>query len=373
MKSTRVATVFEPMDSATNQTDGASPVARASSNQSSSGPERTLYCHRHVYGSNRGGTRLCRSQARRGCAHDRRVPSPSPGPTSTRIYYIGSTTINYANLSGGEGGELSVAGATFDDPYGLSIDPASNLIYWANEGNATTDTGAIAYTSLSGLGGGSLNPTAPVNHPQDPVIQSAPAGTGAPAVSGGSTPGSVLSCSTGTWAGDLAGGFFYQAPTTYRYQWNLNGAAIGGATAGTYAAVGVGNYTCTVTGSDQAGSSSQTSGAFAVSAPAALPAKKATISFKTVKLNPKNGTATILAQVSGPGKLSLSGKKIVGANGRSSGAQVVKLAVRSKGNAKKTPSKKGKVKVQVKVVFTPSGGGSAVSKTRSILLKKKLG
>jgi hypothetical protein len=285
-------------------------------------------------------------------------------PTSTRIYYVGETTIDYANLSGGGGGELNVAGATYDDPYGLAIDPATNSIYWTNEENGTNPEGALAYASLSGLGGASLNPTAPVNHPQDPVIQSAPAGTAAPTVSGAATPGSVLSCSTGSWAADLAGGFFYQAPTSYGYQWNLNGAAIGGATGSTYTAAGAGSYTCTVTASDQAGSSNQTSSAFTVAA---------TLRFKKIKRNLKKGTATILAQVSGPGKLSLSGKKIVGAKGRSSGAQVVKLTVKAKGKAKKALAKKGKVKVQAKVVFAPSGGGSAVSKAKGILLKKKLG
>jgi uncharacterized membrane protein len=70
----------------------------------------------------------------------------------------------------------------------------------------------------------------------------------------------ALSCSTGTWAADFAGSFVYQAPTTYAYQWLRNGQPVSGAIAATFTAQSAGQYTCTVTATNQAGTSAQTSG-----------------------------------------------------------------------------------------------------------------
>ncbi|MBA3866539.1 MAG: hypothetical protein H0X42_09380 [Solirubrobacterales bacterium] len=102
------------------------------------------------------------------------------------------------------------------------------------------------------------------------------------------------------------------------------------------------------------------------------PVSVATLKFKKVKRNLKKGTVTILAQVSGPGQLTVTGKKVVKVKRNATGAQVVKLVVRARGKAKKTLSEMGKVKVRLKAVFVPSGGGAAVSKTKSVVLKRKL-
>jgi Right handed beta helix region len=104
-----------------------------------------------------------------------------------------------------------------------------------------------------------------------------------------------------------------------------------------------------------------------------VPTAAPTLKLKKIKLNLKKGTATILAQVSGPGKLALSGKNVVGANGSASGVQVVKLTVKAKGRSKQALSATGKAKVKVKIAFTPAGGGPPVSRTKSIVLKKKIG
>lgn len=55
----------------------------------------------------------------------------------------------------------------------------------------------------------------------------APTNTVAPAITGTARVGQVLTGSTGTWSGT----------PTYARQWYANGAAIGGATAATYAPV----------------------------------------------------------------------------------------------------------------------------------------
>jgi hypothetical protein len=286
-----------------------------------------------------------------------------------RAYYFGETGLDYVSLDGSGGGSIETGEANVKGPYGLTIDPATDRIYWANYDNDASAEGALAYADLNGLGGGNINPTGPIDGPQDPVILSEPKAAGAPVVSGATTPGSTLSCSTGSWAADLPGQFYYQAPTTYAYRWTLNGAAISGATGSTYAATSAGTYGCTVTAANQAGSAAQTSAGFAVATPVVV--TQATVKITAVKLNKKKGTATISAAVSGPGELTLTGKNLATAKGTSHGAGVVKLAVKTKGKGKKTLSKKGKLKLKVKIAFAPSGGGTKVTTTKSVVLKKQ--
>jgi hypothetical protein len=142
-------------------------------------------------------------------------------------------------------------------PYGVVIDPVAGMIYWISE------PGAVRVGSLSGSGSPSSLFTG-----QDAsyflAVLRTPVGTGAPEVSGGSTAGSVLSCSVGSWASDLIGAFLYPAPTSFTYKWSFSGADIAGATSSTYTAPAGGSYACRVTASNQAGSASQTSAAVTV-------------------------------------------------------------------------------------------------------------
>ena len=48
----------------------------------------------------------------------------------------------------------------------------------------------------------------------------------------------------------------------------------------------------------------------------------------------------------------------------------VSVTVKPTGQALKTLNKKGKVTVKVTITFTPSGGGSPVTKTQKVVLKK---
>lgn len=188
-------------------------------------------------------------------------------PASGRIYWVNnapSSNVSYAALSGTGGGDVSTTGATFNSPYGMAFDPATGRIFWGNYGNGGTRAGAIGYASAAGGGGALTIATAPVDGPQDPLIFKSPSGTGAPQISRSSASRVALSCSQGSWA-DAPGSFVYQAPRTYSYQWTLNGAAIGGATASSYTASRPGAYACVVTGSNANGSASQTSSAAQVS------------------------------------------------------------------------------------------------------------
>ncbi len=139
-----------------------------------------------------------------------------------KLYWANiGNTISYANLDGsGGGGELNLAGATERGAVGLGIDPTTGRIYWGNLGGDN-----LSYVNLDGSGGGGLFNTSPVT-PSDPrfvALLRAPSATGAPQITGGSSPNAVLSCSQGEWAPDALGSFFYRAPQSFVYQWTRNG------------------------------------------------------------------------------------------------------------------------------------------------------
>lgn len=234
------------------------------------------------------------------------ITSLSVNPAAGQIYWISrnTKTISHANLSGGGGGDFGYGEAAFKEPYGMAFDPASGRIYWANYGNHEVRTGALGFANLAGVGGGIDVATAPVAGPQDPVILKGPSGTGAPAVT--RTPNTTsLSCSQGSWAEDLAGSFVYQAPRSYSYQWLLNGSSISGATSSTYTATAPGAYSCSVTGSNQNGSATQTSGSVT------LLAGGLKLALKKHKARAKAGHAGVFAFVAtNPGDFAVSGSTL---------------------------------------------------------------
>lgn len=91
-----------------------------------------------------------------------------------------------------------------------------------------------------------------------PPAPVAPTNTVAPAVTGTATVGQLLSTTDGTWTGDPV--------ISFTYQWQRDGADIGGATANTYTLV-IADYgkaiRCVVTGTNGVGSSSANSNATA--------------------------------------------------------------------------------------------------------------
>jgi len=179
-------------------------------------------------------------------------------PAGTRIYWTNlDSTIYYANLDGsGGGGPFNTSGATDAGGIGMAIDPATGRMYWGNLGNDT-----ISYANIDGSGGGGqLNISgATPDAPRFVALHRAPSGAGAPQISGGSSVGSVLTCSQAAWAPDLFSSFFYRAPQSSAYQWIRGRSMITGATAGTFKAKKGGSYACQVTATNQAGSTSQTS------------------------------------------------------------------------------------------------------------------
>jgi hypothetical protein len=187
-----------------------------------------------------------------------------------RVYFLGAIgpeeTIGYANVNGSGGGNVSLAGATMKTSWGLAFDPAFNRLYWGNEGNAEVKTNAFGFVNVGGGSGGINIATAPVANPQEPVVLKSPIGTGVPSVTRNPKNRAALSCSTGSWGADAAGGFVYQAPRTFTYQWLREGKPVSGATSATFNAKSAGKYTCVVAATNQTGTASQTSAAITVKA-----------------------------------------------------------------------------------------------------------
>jgi hypothetical protein len=195
-------------------------------------------------------------------------------PAAGKIYWADSDNfggkIRVGNLDGS--GVQDLYTGEFGTE-GVAIDPAAGKIYWADKEFGCTPLfcfgiGKIRVGNLDRSGVQDLNPEEFASYL---ALLRSPAGGGAPQVSGGSSGGSVLLCSQGSWASDLEGAFLYRAPRSFAYQWSLDGADIPGATASSYTASAGGSYTCRVTASNQAGSTAQTSAAHAVIPPPSPP------------------------------------------------------------------------------------------------------
>lgn len=325
-------------------------------------------------------------------------------PAAGRIYWASyaTDTISYANLSGSGGADLDTTGAPIEGPDGLTIDTTTNRVYWANSRGES-----IGYASLNGGGGGRVNTPSPLFVPAglaiDPVLQTIywadeeleqigaaglqggspalPATGGAsldganfpvllesprnldkPTVQGQHKPGATLTCTQGTWRGDVVESFLYRAPQSFSYQWFRNGKPVAGATAATTVANKVGAYTCDVTATNFAGSEAWTSPLeFSVNA---------TVAFKKVTFNRKRGTATLRVAVTGSGRLDVYGKGVANAQ-RKHAAGTAKIIVRTSGKARIKLKNTGKAKVKATVSYTPEGG-KAIKRRKTIVLKKKL-
>jgi DNA-binding beta-propeller fold protein YncE len=293
-----------------------------------------------------------------------------------RIYWTnfesgsGAGTIGWADLNGVAAGTLPVAPGLIDEPTGLAIDPFTERIYWANEVGGT-----LASASLDGSGGSLLDTSgSPPNFPAYPSLLKAPQSTAGPTLSGGASVGATLTCKPGTWAADLVESFLYRAPQTTAIGWTLNGSTLNGATAATLTVTQPGSYACQSIATNGAGSTTVTSSSVNVAAASAqmTPVAPAVLQLTKVKLDKHHGTATVLAKVSGPGMLTLTGKNVVRRTVKASGVGIAKLKVVAKGKALKALRKTGKVRVGITVKFVATEGATA-STSRSITLRRRLG
>jgi hypothetical protein len=93
--------------------------------------------------------------------------------------------------------------------------------------------------------------------------------------------------------------------------------------------------------------------------------------FGKLKRNLAKGTATLPVSVPGAGSLSLRGKSIRKVAKQAKGAGKVSLGLKPNAGGKRALGDTGKLRVRVKVTFTPTGG-TALTKAKSVLLKQSL-
>lgn len=184
-------------------------------------------------------------------------------PAAGKTYWAAGETIRVANLDGS-----GTATTLFTEPAGslpiaVAVDPDAGRIYWSETG-----TPAIRVANLDGSGTPSSLFTEPGGTaPSFLSLLRSPAGAGAPVISGAAGIGQQLSCSQGTWAPDLLGSQLFRAPASFAFQWQRDGADLAGETTETFTPTELGEYTCRVTATNHAGSSSQTSAALVLSEP----------------------------------------------------------------------------------------------------------
>ena len=325
-------------------------------------------------------------------------------PAAGRIYWASAkgNAISYANLNGSGGTDLNTTGAPVVAPDGLAIDTTTGRVYWANYRGES-----IGYASVNGGSGGQVNTPSPLGAPAgvaiDPTLQTIfwgdeeldqigavslqggapvqPATSGAtldtanfpvllesprnldkPTVQGQHKPGATLTCTQGTWRGDVVESFLYRAPQSFSYQWFRNGKPVAGATAATTVASKVGAYTCDVTATNFAGSDAWTSPLeFNVNA---------TVAFKKVTFNRKKGTATLRVAVTGSGRLDVYGKGVANAQ-RKHAAGIAKIIITTSGKARIKLKSTGRARVKATISYTPEGG-KAIKRRKTVVLKKKL-
>ncbi len=134
----------------------------------------------------------------------------------------------------------------------------------------------------------------------------------------------------------------------------------------------VGAHTFSVRATDRAGNvGPEATHDFEVEAGKPNP-RPARLQLKRPKLKRAKGIALLPAKVSGPGKVVLLKSKMVRATKRKAGkATTVRLKVAARGKALKKLRTKGKLKLKVRVRFTPKNG-APVTKSKRLTLRKKV-
>lgn len=89
---------------------------------------------------------------------------------------------------------------------------------------------------------------------------------------------------------------------------------------------------------------------------------------KKVKRNRKAGTAKLTVALGGPGRLTLTGKKVK-RQSKAAAAGKVKLLIKAKGKAAKALRERGKAKVRLSVAYTPTGGLPATA-VKTVILRR---
>jgi DNA-binding beta-propeller fold protein YncE len=301
-------------------------------------------------------------------------------PAASRIYWAdrGAGKISWASLDGSGGEDINTSGATAEEPTGVAVDPEAGRIYWGNFKGATDKK--ISYAGLDGTGGADLNIEGAIETGafSFPALLKAPNGSGAPSVSGGTTTGSTLSCSQGSWAADVDSEFLFRAPQSYAYSWQRDGADLPGASGTTLVASEPGLYSCRVAAANVAGSASQTSAQVQVSSESSRPSGSAKPSndftigrVKKGKLSltlASAGAVRVIAIVPRHKKKRRGIAPAIKPSTASGGPGAILVRLKLTRFAKATLKRTGRLTFSARVTFTPTGG-EAKTKTATLKLR----
>ncbi|HEY0277904.1 MAG TPA: YncE family protein [Solirubrobacterales bacterium] len=309
-----------------------------------------------------------------------------------RVYWANydTGTIGWSTLDGNEGGLRSVGPlAEPEGAIGIAIDPEADKLFWANENGfvAELDLGRALVRQLDiGTGSPPVEPSFPVllKKPKFEPVAVPPSPVAQPS-------GSTLTCYSVPTEPDLPESFLYRAPQSVAYEWAHEGVTVAGATGQTLVATEPGGYSCETVATNGAGSAEASGGSFTietppavvtpppVSPPTAPPAEPPapqpihvtlpSVTVLKVRSEPGRGTATVLADVSGPGTVAVSGTKVVHDSVKVAGAGVAKLKVVAKAGAAQQLLRGGRSRVRVRLTFVTSEGGIA-SASRVLALRR---
>ena len=177
------------------------------------------------------------------------APSNTVAPVASGTGVVGQTL---SSTTGTWTGDATITYGYQWQRGGSNISGATSSSYTLVTADGGTNVRCVV-TGTNGTGSASANSNAI-------AIEAAPANTVAPAVTGTTTTGQTLTCSTGTWSNN---------PDSFTYQWKRAGANISGATSSTYvlqvADEGV-LVRCDVTATNEAGSATAQSNAVTPSA-----------------------------------------------------------------------------------------------------------
>jgi hypothetical protein len=141
------------------------------------------------------------------------------------------------------------------------------------------------------------------------------------------------------------------------------GQASGDAVSHVYAAPG--SYAVTVTVADASGKTTTGAGTILVKA-------RNHFTIGKLKRNRKKGTATLTIEIPEPGAIVASGKGIKKATVRAAKGGSVKVPLKAVGGSLKRLKAKGKLKVRLKIAYSPVGGDTS-TQHHGVTLQKKLG
>jgi sugar lactone lactonase YvrE len=334
----------------------------------------------HIYWSNTGGHAIGRANL------DGSSPDPGfidlsgavSGPIGVavdgrHIYWTTAGAVGRADLSGKDV-DLHFVATGDSNAYGLALD--GQHLYWANLG-----AGTIGRANLDGSSpdpGFISGASAPFGVAVDPLPEGS-ATTVACAPAAVLLPAAVICTATVTNTAGLN-------PPTGTVDFTASGAGSFGPPAScslittgatqstcqqTFAAtaVGIDSITAAYRGDTFNTPSSGTAG---VKVLAAHPPGKPANSFALSRpnLNRRNGTATLIATVPGPGALLLTGKGIKKLTKSVSHAGRVQLTLTAQRKTSRRLRRTGRAKVTVQVTYTPTGGDPN-TKSKTLTLRSR--